>query len=170
MRFFKLLFLILFVSGCSFSPLYLSDEQLMEQTAQIQIESIDGVVGYTIRDQLNSKLKTQENCPKSYRLKITLSERVVGDLGIQQTNFATRSRLILTANYTLTDTKTNAVLLRDKTSASGSYNLTTAYSTMMAKDKMKQNLGKIVADNIAIRLLMYFKKQEVSIESEALSN
>ncbi len=165
------LFLGIFLTACSFSPLYLqTDDQIIAKTSQIQIEPIDGTIGYVVRDQLDSKLETHSADCKKYTLIVKVQEKVVGDLGIQKTNFATRSRLILTANYQLKELSSQKILLEGTTNASGSYNLTTAYSTMTAKDKMKQNLGKIVADNIAIRLLMYFKKQEVSGESAKVSN
>ena len=162
MRFLTLLCLFFLCTACSFSPLYSEkkDEAVLQETAQIQIEPIEGVLGYTIRDQLNAK----------YTLNIKISENIIGDLGIQKTNFATRSRMILTAHYILKDCETNQVLLNTQTNASGSYNLTTTYSTMTAKDKMRQNLAKILADNISIRLLMYFKKQEASFESAKTSN
>lgn len=172
MRFLSLLFLFFICTACSFSPLYFEkpDENVLQETAQIQIEPIEGVLGYTLRDQLNAKLQTNASEPSKYTLKITISENIIGDLGIQKTNFATRSRLILTAHYILKDRQTNQVLLNTDTSASGSYNLTTAYSTMTAQDKMRQNLAKILADNISIRLSMYFKKQEASFESAKISN
>lgn len=172
MRFFNILFLLFFLSGCSFSPLYLenSDHNVTAQTALIQIEPINGVLGYPLKNQLNTKLQIDDNETPRYRLAIQLSEQVVGDLGIQKTNISTRSRLILTAKYTLKDIKTNKTLVNSKTKASGSYNLTTGYSTLVAKDQMAQNLAKIVADNISIHILMYFKKQEVSRESTSVSN
>ena len=172
MRFLTGLFLIFLCAACSFSPLYLAetDEVVLQETAQIQIEPIDGVLGYTVRDQLNAKLQTNPEEHKKYTLNVTISENIIGDLGIQKTNFATRSRMILTAHYVLKNRATNQVLLNAQTNASGSYNLTTAYSTMTAKDKMRQNLAKILADNISIRLLMYFKKQEASLESAKISN
>lgn len=172
MRFLTLLCLFFLCTACSFSPLYSEkkDEAVLQETAQIQIEPIEGVLGYTIRDQLNAKLQTKTNQNKKYTLNIKISENIIGDLGIQKTNFATRSRMILTAHYILKDCETNQVLLNTQTNASGSYNLTTTYSTMTAKDKMRQNLAKILADNISIRLLMYFKKQEASFESAKTSN
>lgn len=171
MRF--LIVLLLFLgTACSFSPLYLEedDETVLRETSQIQIEPIDGALGYTIRDQLNARLQSNASAHQKYTLSVRVSENIIGDLGIQKTNFATRSRMILTAHYILKNRETNQVLLEAETKASGSYNLTTAYSTLTAKDKMRQNLAKILADNISIRLSMYFKKQEVTVESAKTSD
>lgn len=61
MRFLTGLFLIFLCAACSFSPLYLAetDEVVLQETAQIQIEPIDGVLGYTVRESIKCEITNQ---------------------------------------------------------------------------------------------------------------
>lgn len=159
MRFIFIVFLGLALAACSFSPLYTQQDAASSlEASKTRINPIAGVIGYSMKEQLEIRLKTTDGTDKKYSLTVVIKESTVGDLGVQKTNFASRSRLILKANYTLKDLKTNKILINDETTASGSYNLTTPYSTQMAKEKMQENLGLILSDNIALRVLAYFKQ------------
>lgn len=164
----KLITLILFVflAGCSFTPLFTEQNQqdVLKQTAYIRIDPISDIDGVKLKELLSARLKTDQQQEKKYKLKITLTEKTIGDVSIQTTSFSSRSRLILTADYQLIDIKTKQILDSGSTNIGQSYNLTTPYSTYIAKKKAKDNLIKVLSDNISLKLFSYFKQQGATVE------
>lgn len=171
----KLFFLgLIFLSGCGFSPLYSleQDEKTTALTQEISIAPIADYNGYLLRKGLENALNPEKKRgSKKYLLIVKLDEPVLTDQSIQGDNFASREKISLTATYTLKNTETNEVLLSAGTSALGAYNIVKEpYATHKAQTKQTEDLIKIVSNNISLRVIAYFKKQEVNRESQTLSN
>lgn len=171
----KLFFLgFLFLSGCGFSPLYSldQDEKTTALTQEISIASIANYDGYVLKKNLENALNPNKvGGAKRYVLQVTLDEPLLTDQSIQGDNFASREKMSVTASYVLKDKENNKVLLSSSTTALGAYNIVKEpYATYKAQTKQKEDLIKIVGNNISLRVIAYFKKQEVNRESQTISN
>ena len=73
------------------------------------------------------------------------------------------------ANYQLTDIQNNQVLIDSFVGTSGLFNIISEpYATIVAQDKLYQNLIQTLSDEIAQHILSYFKG--VTRESKTVSN
>ena len=71
----------------------------------------------------------------------------------------------------MTEIKTGTVAFDSKADASGTYNiLKQPYATVSMEDKLLENLTKVVADEIALRTVAYFKHVEMNRESQTVSD
>lgn len=169
--FFCSLFLI---TGCGFSPLYSlnHDEKTTTLTQEIAIAPIPEYDGFLLHSQLENALNPQKNGnPKKYVLNVHLNQPLLTDQSIQGDNFASRKKISLTANYTLSDITNNKVLLSSSTTALGAYNVfNEPYATHTAHIRQQEDLIKIISNNISLRIIAYFKKEEVNRESQTLSD
>ena len=156
-------FLLLFLSACGFTPLYatLDDKQVTDKTAEINIVPIDNYLGYLLQTDLRNALNPEQiKAPQNYDLYVTLPEPLISDQNIQEDFFSSRERIIQRANYKLIDRKTKEVLLDTSTSATGSYNITLEpYATYMAKQRVQENLIKILAQTISTHVISFIRKE-----------
>lgn len=156
-------FLLLAVTACGFTPLYatLDDKQVTNKTAEINIVPIDNYMGYLLQTNLRNQLNPEQiKAPQNYDLIVTLPEPLISDQNIQEDFFSSRERIIQKANYKLIDRKTKQVLIDTTTSATGSYNITLEpYATYMSKERVRENLIKILAQTISTHVISYMRKE-----------
>lgn len=161
MRLFYLCFILL-LTGCGFSPLYYNDTEsthsVIAQTQTIAIEPIAQYDGYLLHNELERALNPQQNHQsKKYILTVKLSAPSFTDQSIQGNNFSSRKKMSLTAKYQLKDMQTKKILLSDSTRAIGAYNIfKEPYTTQMTQSKQKEDLIKILSQNISLRIIAYF--------------
>ena len=165
-----ILILITFLVGCGFQPLYSVSDDFLQQTAEIEIEPIAGEGGYYsdlyLRNKLNPK---QIFADKKYRLKVVLQEPVYTNQNIRSDNFASLVNMSVRASYKLTNIKNNQVLIDSFVSTSGLFNIISEpYSTVVAQEKLYQNLIQTLSDDIAQHILSYFKG--MTSESKTISD
>lgn len=169
-----LVFLIIFLSGCGFTPLNKvnQDENISSITEKISIGNIPNYEGYLLKTELQNRLNPEKNnVSKEYSLQITLKAPSYSEQSIQGDNFASRENISIRAKFILKDLKTNQIILSDSTSAHGAYNIVKEpYATNMAKNKLKNDLIQIIANNITIRVVSFLKTLEESNESQTLTN
>ncbi len=165
---------LLFLVGCGFSPLYRTntDSTTIKLTEEVSIAPIPNYNGYLLHHSLENMLNPQKtNREKKYDLHVTLNQPSYTDQSIQGDNFASRKKVTLSAKFTLKDRATNKVLLSSSTKALGAYNVfNEPYATRQAEIRQQEDLIKIISNNISLRIMAYFKKQEVDNESQSLSN
>lgn len=156
-------FLLLAVTACGFTPLYatLDDKQVTNKTAEINIVPIDNYMGYLLQTNLRNQLNPEQiKASQNYDLIVTLPEPLISDQNIQEDFFSSRERIIQKANYKLIDRKTKQVLIDTTTSATGSYNITLEpYATYMSKERVRENLIKILAQTISTHVISYMRKE-----------
>lgn len=156
-------FLLLAVTACGFTPLYatLDDKQVTNKTAEINIVPIDNYMGYLLQTNLRNQLNPEQiKAPQNYDLIVTLPEPLISDQNIQEDFFSSRERIIQKADYKLIDRKTKQVLIDTTTSATGSYNITLEpYATYMSKERVRENLIKILAQTISTHVISYMRKE-----------
>lgn len=156
-------FSLLFVTACGFTPLYATsdDRPVTDKTAEINIVPIDNYMGYLLQTDLRNQLNPEQiKAPQNYDLIVTLPEPLISDQNIQEDFFSSRERIIQKADYKLVDRKTQKVLINTTTSATGSYNITLEpYATYMSKERVRENLIKILAQTISTHVISYVRKE-----------
>lgn len=159
--FLPLLFLML--ASCGFSPLYSdSDNQfVLTESAAVKIDPIPDYRGYVVVRALENKLNpTKQAESPRYALSVHLKDAVYTDQIIQENNFSTRKKITLGATYRLIRLKDSQTLIQSATSASGSYNIVSSpYATLTDQEKNQEDLLQIIADNISLHILTYFKSE-----------
>jgi LPS-assembly lipoprotein len=149
------------LAACGFEPLYgrAADKDVPADLALIQIEPIKDRVGQMLHNQLRDAINRHGVPAKPrYYLKVALAE-TVQDTAIQRTAFAVRANLVLTANYTLYDAATRAPILTGSTVSTASYSHQTAeYGTLAAEKDARERAVRDVAEDIRVRLGVYFKR------------
>jgi len=156
-RFFVLL--TLFVASCGFHPLYGNQGEIMTDVQAVQIEPISGEGGYqfglVLKDRLNPD---QTSAKKKYKLIVSLEKPVYTNENIRGDNFASIKKMDIKAHYRLIDIKTKSVLISSFVDSKGIFNLIRdPYATVVAEDKLYENLIRMMAEDIATHVLAYFK-------------
>lgn len=149
------------LTACGFQPLYMRSGDVLEQTASVQIEPISGDGGYQmgliLQDRLNPK---QASVFKKYRLLVELSQPRLINQSIRSDNFASLEKMSIKASYQLIDIKENKILISTTIDANGLFNLIKdPYATTVAQENLYQNLVKVLAEDISMHVLAYFKGQ-----------
>ena len=150
--------LALLLSGCGFHPLYGNKAELMEQTAAIQIQPIVGDGGYQMELILKDRLNpNHQQISKKYRLNVTLDKPTYVNQSIRSDNFASLETMNIIASYQLVDTEKDTILISSSVDSNGLFNLIRdPYATVVAQDKLYENLIRLMADDIATHILSYF--------------
>ena len=158
MRFLVLVFCFI-LAACGFRPLYSSDDAVLAQSEAIQIEPISGDGGYQMGLILKNKLNPYQNTasPK-YRLTVSLTQPTYTNQSIRSDNFASLEKMHIQANYKLLSIESGKILISSKVDSNGLFNLIKdPYATVVAQDKLYENLVKLMAEDIAMHVLAYFK-------------
>lgn len=148
--------------GCGFQPLYgqRSVGDVDDVLARVEIQTISDRVGQQVHnyllDRLNRKGRPSE---PAYLLEITLKTETV-ELGIERDETATRAKLVLTANFTLSDIETRDVLFKRSARSANSYNIVeSALATRSAELDALDRAAREVSDEIRLLLSLYFRRQ-----------
>ena len=154
-----ILFFGFLMAGCGFQPLYVAHEDTLAQTAAVQIEPIAGVGGYQAELILQKRLNPEQiKVVPKYRLAVVFHQPVYSNQSIRSDNFATLEKMDVSASYKLIDIQKNQVVISSSVDSNGLYNLVKdPYATVMAKDKLYENLVRSMTDDIATHILSYFK-------------
>ncbi len=150
------LFLILLLTGCGFTPLYMSGE-VVKETSKVEVSAIAGVLGQDLRNQLEHAFNPsgiyQE---KEYRLVARLTEREVAREGIREDDTATRITISLQADYKLY--QGDKVILTDKSLFLSSYNiLQDPYSSYVSHQDALRQLTDLIANDMTLRISLFLK-------------
>ena len=145
-----------------FAKLALSSEtpsRLGERCTVFMERDVTGMLhkGETVPD---GHLLNADGQPVSpdYRLKVELTETLM-ELGVRRDETATRANLNMVAQFSLLDITGNEILLVGKSSSTTSYDiLETPYATTVSEDNARERALREVADDIQIRLVVYFSK------------
>lgn len=107
-------------------------------------------------DRLNRKGRPAE---PAYLLEVRLKTETV-ELGIERDETATRAKLVLTANFILSDIETKDVLLKRSARSANSYNIVdSALATRSAELDALDRAAREVSDEIRLLLSLYFRRQ-----------
>lgn len=161
MLFRKLLFVLFFLAGCGWTPVYYSkSENAGLETEKIDVLPIPEETGRFLRTKLENLLNpSKTDFAKEYTLQVILNEHIDSDQGILGDNTATRATMQINAHILLKQ-KEN-VLLETDTFAISSYNiLMLPYPSVTAEEATRRRLLDALASQIATRVTVYFKKHQ----------
>lgn len=161
--------LVAMLAGCGFSPLYVEkdeggkwysgesyDRSITHEMSQVKVEAIGERFGQQLRNELIDILtpKGMPDSPK-YKLHIELADKQVSRQALRRDITATRERVKYTVVYYMTEN--GEELFKADSVAYVSYDiLANPYSTTMAQKKAEEDVAKIVANDISLRVGAYF--------------
>ena len=170
------LVLLLSLSACGFTPLYVEktggsfyydgkfDATIADEMSKIKVSSISERFGQEVRNSLLDLL-TPKGVPQeaSYFLTVSVADREVSQQAMRSDVTATNERIRYLVKYELrSQTET---LVSGDSIAFVSYDiLANPFSTTMAQKKAESDAAKIVANDIVLRIGAYFHSQKRSEE------
>lgn len=147
----KIFFVLLFLTGCGFSPLYQS-KNINGGNVPVQVAPIPEQYGFNMHQAIQNKFGRTENT--KYILKVDSPSFNSWDQTIDNKNFATIMGISGTVSYSLTEKVSNKVLLKSSASLNSSYSVVRdPYATIVAERKIKKELAEQLADHISLHVL-----------------
>lgn len=162
-RAFGLVIGILCLAACGWRPVDAVRSDGAANTgklAQIKIELINDRIGQQLRNDLLDRLNPDGRpAQPTYSLIVKLTKTET-QVGINQNNTASRSDVLVTADYNLRAIGSNKTLLSGQSRGTNSYSIIlNPYSTVVGQqDAVKRTLNAI-ADDITTRLALYFDRR-----------
>lgn len=155
--------LALLLAGCGFEPLYgqrRGDPGTTADLAAVEVGPIPDRVGQQVRNRLLDLLAPRGGRDRPhYRLDVLLSEERTGVL-VEPDDTASRVNLTLSADFTLSSLESRQPIFDGRTRAIAAYNITRAdYANLVAERDATRRAAETVADEIAARLAVFFKRQ-----------
>lgn len=149
------------LGGCGFSPLYgqKRNQPYMEQAlASISVSRIPDHVGQMLRQEILQRIAPKrKRVAPIYTLSISLSESI-GQLSVDQSGFASRANLNLTAAYIMTKAKSAEPVIEGNVATVASYNiLSSDFATLSAEENARKLAVKRLAELLQTRLAVHFK-------------
>lgn len=150
------------LTACGFQPLH-TQKSTSSGTpilgSNIQIAPIANREGQILRGYLQERLNPHGQSAPEYILETNITESRQ-DLGIERDTTATFARLSVTANYVLKSTDTGVVLLRSSARSINSFNVVDSpYAEQIAEQDARERALREIADDMALRLNVFFKNQ-----------
>ncbi len=148
-------------SACGLQPMYAGGGQgaVVQGMAAIDVPPIAGKAGWLMHNALVDRLHVAGSpaAPARYRLDVRLDDKLEG-LGLLSNNTVGRERRTVRARYQLVDVATGRVLL-DATAGSdaGIDVVSSEYATVAAEETAMENLIRIVADRIVVKLSLQLR-------------
>lgn len=137
------------LSACGFTPIYSDGSAAEQMHGRIALGSFDGLEGFQMREQLDSRLGTATAA--THRLDVALVVDSDG-IAITQDGSITRYNLSGIAEFTITQLG-GGIVFRDTVKAFTAYNATaSAYATRIAEQDANRRMAVTIADKIVTRL------------------
>lgn len=154
MRRFLALAAFALLPGCGLRPVYAggSSGEVARLLASVDVAPIEGQAGWLVRNRLVDRLAVGGTGQPSYRLVVTLDDRLTS-FGIRGDRAATRERRTLRARYQLVNLATGLVVLDASAGSDAGIDIVSSeYATVAAEQNALENLAARVADQIIARL------------------
>ena len=153
------------LGACNFRPMLLAkgpdDAAVRDELAAIEVEGLDGRLGYLVRSALLDELNpTALAVPERYVLHVRVRSRATA-LGIQLDSTITRYNLTLTAAFQLRRKEANDLLLTSSVQRVSSYNVSREpYADLIASQTAERRAAELVSADIGMALGAYFARPE----------
>ena len=148
------------LSGCGFKPVYYDIGDAPKGIQSVKL-------GYIKTGKLPTRLDLEfkkainqafdSNMNNNQETKYVLNINLVTssqNLGTQNNSIYTRTRLIMYVNYELLNINTQKIEIRDKFTASDSFQVDTSpYSTFVSEEQTSINMAKAISEEIKTRLM-----------------
>jgi LPS-assembly lipoprotein len=150
------------LTACGFRPLYTPHMGRSDIAYPIKIATISDRNGQTLRNYLVDLL-TPEGTPThpQYILEINLTD-AIRSIGVKKNETTSRSEALLTANLTLKDAKTNAVVYKHTAKAINTFSIINQnyYADLVAEEYAKKEATRLLAEKIMLLLTTYIDTHE----------
>jgi LPS-assembly lipoprotein len=168
-RIFSLLCLCCFVTGCGFHPLYMPIQGSSRVAVPIKIATIQERDGQILRNYLVDLL-TPAGAPQypQYILQVSLTD-VISDLGVNRDETASRKNATVTAQLTLIDARTFAIVYTHTTKAINSFAVISQnyFSDLTSEEYAKKEALRLLAEKITLLLTTFIdSRNEKPLEYE----
>ncbi len=150
----KILFSLLFITGCGFTPLYGTKNYSLHDTHLI-VSPIPNKYGESMTRIIKNALPAPQNeTTKQYKLTVSSPSFSSGDKTITSDEFASTIQVSAFSTYQLQNLKTQKTILSEKITAVSSYSVVSnPYATTVAENKIQQELAEQIAEQIALDVL-----------------
>ena len=146
------------IAGCGFQPLY-GDLGVASNLAAIDVVAPEGRAGHLIRESLDDAFAGQPGTPAAYRMDLTVGESRI-PRGLRVDNVATRYEMTLTANYTLTELATGAVVKAGTAASTVTYDSADQpYASIAAQQDSQERAAAETARRIQLELAAWFAQR-----------
>lgn len=158
-KFLYLLFISIFINGCSYKPLYKKTALFSKYSVDITIKSKGKYENNAtvMRSILNQKFRHENSKPSSLKLIISI-ERYTSDLGVTKDLYTFGKMLVYNVSFSFYDKK--GLLTSGKLSGKTSYNIgKNTYGNIVSKEDASRKLISSLSQNLSnIITAMDFKR------------
>ena len=149
----KKLILFLFLTACSFKPMFSGNN------TDVYVAPISGINGIELRNSLNAQFGGSHDQSAKYHLEINLKEPGSHLKALDRTGVATWQEVKLNASYVLKEG--DKVILRGSESASESYTFVRYLVASNASyNNAVMNAINVLSDKISMRVITEIQKDE----------
>lgn len=144
--------LLCLAAGCGMQPIYAGGARGASATALagVAVSPIPERIGQLVREDLLRRMN--RGGAAAYRLDISLSETTEG-FGIRGDESVARERVTLIADYTLIDSRTNAVVDSGRARSDAAIDVVRSdYANVVAERAASERNARLVADQIIGRI------------------
>lgn len=154
------LVLAITLSGCGFKPLYRTeadDPAISAALAAIEIAPIEDRIGQRVHNELLDRITPLGRAAEPRYILTVILDEERENVALLQDETVTRANYQITARFRLADYNDDTVLLDGSTWAATSFDVVRSdYSTLMAQQAAQGRLAADIAQEIRIRLSIYF--------------
>lgn len=151
----------LLLAACGFRPLYATGgvADASEELSQVEIGVIPDRSGQILRNYLIKGINSNGRpTDPVYRLTVDLRERQE-DLGIDKTDTAQRTNLVITARFSLRTAADDQEVLNRRVGIITSYNIVLdEYATLSAQNAARDRALRQLGSDIRTQLALYFSR------------
>ncbi len=152
---------LLLLSACGFRPLYATGgvADASEELSQVEVAVIPDRSGQILRNYLIQGINSGGRpADPVYRLDVDLRERQE-DLGIDKTDSAQRTNLVITARFSLRTAADDQEVLNRRVGIITSYNIVLdEYATLSAQNAARDRALRQLGSDIRTQLALYFSR------------
>ena len=159
MSLFRVLSLLsaMWLAACGFTPVHKSmesDSEFSEKLAAIEIVSSHDLIGQSFKTNLDNLLNpTSSSIAKKHKMVVKVTKSEV-PLAIQEDRTITRYKVILNANYVITDIETGEKIDSGDIRRDGGYDkVDSDYATYISEEDTTKRIIKELAEDAKIRII-----------------
>ena len=161
--------LALLLGGCGFHPLYgeRADSAFDEDLAAIKVGTIPDRLGQELALSLRDGLNPHGfKVPTRFVLDVRLTpER--NDLAIRSDGTASRTQMMMIANFRLKEIATDRLVLQGTTRTAVSFDaLTDEYANVVARQNAQERSLQDISDDIRARLVAYVTRHRATASAQ----
>ena len=150
------------LNGCGWTPLYadIDTGAADDELRSIKVETIPERIGQRLALGLRQSLNPQGvETPKRYSLRTVLSV-TRADTGIQSTGLGSRGRLDVSATFTLSDLRTNTLVLNNTIHVADSFDIVASgYSSVVAEEDARNRAVEELRRDMLTKLTLFLQSR-----------